>query len=230
MAITSDNVHSELNHISHQYALQEDGGLMQMNGLKVDEDPAWRLTNSRNWLHDALVERSTKWGLRFDRVNADCFGVPPAANPSQNTWAYHGTMEANVVWNCNGLMIKGNNHTITRNTVFDTSPLNFESDGQARHPRLFMRTRTSSDRYPMPMPLPMPNNPCTMPIPKQARDIAVYSWDDFGTCQCTDPFCTAQNESCCVLGDSNTYENANSVFVGNGMDGFLQLVDRKSVV
>ena len=33
---------------------------MQMNGLKVDEDPAWRLTNNRNWLHDALVERSTK--------------------------------------------------------------------------------------------------------------------------------------------------------------------------
>lgn len=24
---------------------------------------------SQNWLHDALVPRSTKWGLRFDRVN-----------------------------------------------------------------------------------------------------------------------------------------------------------------
>ena len=64
IAITSDNVHSELNRVSHQYAIQEDGGLMQMNGLKVDEDPAWRLTNERNWLHDALVGRSTKWGLR----------------------------------------------------------------------------------------------------------------------------------------------------------------------
>ena len=35
-------------------------------------------------------------------------------------------MTRNVVWNCNGLMVKGNNHTIVRNTVFDTDPLNFE--------------------------------------------------------------------------------------------------------
>lgn len=103
LAITSDNVHSELNHVSHQYAIQEDGGLMQMNGLKVHEDPAWRLTNDRNWLHDALVERSTKWGLRFDRVNSECFGNEPASGG--NTWAYHGEMTRNVVWNCNGLMV-----------------------------------------------------------------------------------------------------------------------------
>ena len=106
LAITSDNVHSELNHISHQFALQEDGGLMQMNGLKVDEEPAWGLTNERNWLHDALEPRSTKWGLRFDRVNSECYGIPEQAG--DKTWAYHGTMERNVVWNCNGFMIKGN--------------------------------------------------------------------------------------------------------------------------
>ena len=185
LAITADNVHSELNHVSYQYAIQEDGGLMQMNGLKVDEDPEWGLTNKHNWLHDALVERSTKWGLRFDRVNQECYGNVPSNGG--NTWAYHGSMEANVVWNCNGLMIKGNNHTITRNTVFDTSPLNFESDGQP-------------------------------------RDIAVYSYHDFGTCQCTDTHCIADNETCCVAGDSNTYENINSIFLGNGMDGFLALV------
>ena len=107
LAITSDNVHSELNHISHQFAIQEDGGLMQMNGLAVHEPVEWRLTNQRNWLHDALVERSTKWGLRFDRVNQDCYGNP--GPNSTNTWAYHGTMERNVVWACNGLMVKGNN-------------------------------------------------------------------------------------------------------------------------
>ena len=44
-----------------------------MNGLSPDDDPAWGLVNSRNWLHDALVERSTKWGLRFDRVNQECY-------------------------------------------------------------------------------------------------------------------------------------------------------------
>ena len=38
----------------------------------MDEDPARRLTNTYNWLHDALVDRSTKWGLRFDRNNAEC--------------------------------------------------------------------------------------------------------------------------------------------------------------
>ena len=129
LAITSDNVHTRLNRVSHQYALQEDGGLMQMNGLKVDEDPAWGLTNKQNWLHDALVERSTKWGLRFDRVNQECYGVPDV-NGSGTTWAYHGNMERNVIWNCNGMMVKGNNHSILRNTVFDTNPLNFESDGQ----------------------------------------------------------------------------------------------------
>jgi hypothetical protein len=94
-------------------------------------------------LHDALVERSPKWGLRFDRVNQECYGNEPSSGG--NTWAYHGTMENNVVWNCNGLMVKGNNHTINRNTVFGTSPLNFENDGQQ-------------------------------------RDIAVYSYNDFGAC------------------------------------------------
>jgi hypothetical protein len=120
VAISSDNVHTELNHISHQYALQEDVGLLQMSGLQGPgfrpkggevlpngEDPAWRLTNKRNWVHDALVERSTKWGMRFDRVNQECFGRSPVSDPEQQTWPYHGTMEHNVVWNCNGMMIKG---------------------------------------------------------------------------------------------------------------------------
>ena len=159
---------------------------MQMNGLNPGDDVRQRLTNERNWLHDALVARSTKWGLRFDRVNQECYAYSPPGT-TENTWPYHGTMVENVVWNCNGLMVKGNNHTIVRNTVFDTSPLNFESDGQA-------------------------------------RDIAVYSWDDFGTCQCTDSWCQANPATCCVAGDNNTYENANSVFERNGMDGFLGLI------
>lgn len=109
-------------------------------------------------------------------------------------------MAHNVVWNCNGLMVKGNNHTIVRNTVFDTSPLNFESDGQQ-------------------------------------RDIALYSWNDFGSCQCSDDICQAQNDTCCAEGATppawggrNTYENANSVVVGNGMDGFLGAVAGSSAV
>ena len=104
LAFAARSVVSELNHVSHQYAIQEDGGLMQMNGLRPGEDVELRLTNERNWLHDALVARSTKWGLRFDRVNSECYGNVPASGG--NTWAYHGSMEKNVVWNCNGLMVK----------------------------------------------------------------------------------------------------------------------------
>ena len=62
-----------------------------------------------------------------------CVGSDPTGN-GKKTWGYHGVMERNVVWNCNGIMVKGNNHSITRNTIFDTDPLNFESDGCAGHP------------------------------------------------------------------------------------------------
>ena len=93
-------------------------------------------------------------------------------------------MRRNVVWNCNGVMVKGNNHTIEHNTIFATDPLNFESDGQP-------------------------------------RDLALYSWSDFGTCQCTDTFCLALNETCCVPDDPNTYENLFSVVTNNGLDGLV---------
>ena len=162
IAITARSVTAELNHVAHLYAIQEDGGLMQMSGLDSDEPVEWKLINERNWLHDALEERSTKWGLRFDRVNRDCYGrKPPGAD--RKTWGLHGTMHRNVVWNCNGVMVKGNNHTITHNTIFATDPLNFESDGQA-------------------------------------RDLALYSWENFGTCECDDAYCLAMNETCCVPG------------------------------
>ena len=120
------------------------------------------------------TSRSAKWGLRFDRVNRECYGRKTADAPERKTWGLHGTMRRNVVWNCNGVMVKGNNHTIEHNTIFATDPLNFESDGQP-------------------------------------RDLALYSWSDFGTCQCTDTFCLALNETCCVPDDPNTYENLFSV-------------------
>ena len=54
----------------------------------------------RNWMHD-----SVKLGIRFD-------GDPPYG------FGYKGTMSANVVWNCGGLQVKGDNHTIVNNLVF----------------------------------------------------------------------------------------------------------------
>lgn len=53
-----------------------------------------------NWVHD-----QPKYGLRFD-------GEPP------NIGTY-GTMKNNVVFRCNGLMVKGDYHTANQNTVFE---------------------------------------------------------------------------------------------------------------
>ena len=47
----------------------------------------------------------------------------------KKTWGMHGVMHRNVAWRCSGMMVKGNNHSITRNTIFDTDPLNFENEG-----------------------------------------------------------------------------------------------------
>ena len=103
----------------------------------------------------------------------------------KKTWGMHGVMHRNVAWRCSGMMVKGNNHSITRNTIFDTDPLNFENEGG------------------------------------EPMDLAVYNWDNYGTCQCTDIYCVEANTTCCVAGDSHSYENANSLFVGNGLSAFL---------
>ena len=102
-------------------------------------------------------------------------------------------MRRNVVWNCNGVMVKGNNHTIEYNTIFNTDPLNFESDGQP-------------------------------------RDLALYSWETFGTCECRDPFCTALSETCCVDGDWNTFENRHSIVTNNGLEGLVGSVGGTAAV
>ena len=75
LAISALRVRSTLNRVHHQFAIQEDGGLMQMSGLDIAESPEWNLINEYNWLHDAAVFRSGKWGLRFDRNNKECFGT-----------------------------------------------------------------------------------------------------------------------------------------------------------
>ena len=89
---------------------------------EVDDEPvtsgddrhADAVTYRYNWLHDTLNIRSSKRGLRFDRSQHICSGL------EGNTWPFHGTMEKNVVWNTAGVMAKGNDHDVVRNTVFDT--------------------------------------------------------------------------------------------------------------
>ena len=55
----------------------------------------------QNWVHS-----SPKYGVRFD-------GQPPLPVGRD------GTMHSNVVWKCNGMMVKGDNHTVQHNLVFD---------------------------------------------------------------------------------------------------------------
>lgn len=56
----------------------------------------------QNWVHS-----SPKHGLRFD-------GQPPRVG-------CRGTMQSNVVWECGGMMVKGDNHTVLHNLVFEKS-------------------------------------------------------------------------------------------------------------
>ena len=51
------------------------------------------------------MHSSPKYGLRFD-------GQPPKVG-------HNGKMQSNVVWKCNGMMVKGDNHTVLHNLVFD---------------------------------------------------------------------------------------------------------------
>ena len=86
-----------LNHFSHQCwgLIQNDGSAVQtQTGAQTDA------VLENNWVHS-----SPKYGLRFD-------GQPPRVGRN-------GTMRANVAWNCSGLMVKGDAHTVVNNLAFD---------------------------------------------------------------------------------------------------------------
>lgn len=88
----------EYNDISETGFAQSDGALIQ---LRI---PGQRGSIIRyNWLHD-----SSKYGIRFD-------APIPARIYGSDTLAHH-----NVIWNANGMMVKGEDHRVYHNTVFDT--------------------------------------------------------------------------------------------------------------
>ena len=115
---------------------EEDNGQGKSVGSDAGDDFSGVFYLS-NWLHDSLNIRSSKRGLRFDRSQRECrrlcgLGLDSDLVPvgrmsadicnglENNTWPFHGVMRNNVVWNTAGVMAKGNNHTIQRNTIFDT--------------------------------------------------------------------------------------------------------------
>ncbi|PFX27256.1 hypothetical protein AWC38_SpisGene8026 [Stylophora pistillata] len=87
-----------LNHLHHQCwgIIQHDGSHVQLQ-IKSQTHAILQ----QNWVHS-----SVKYGVRFD-------GQPPLPV------GRNGTMHSKVVWKCNGMMVKGDNHTVQQNLVFD---------------------------------------------------------------------------------------------------------------
>ena len=87
----------KLNHIHHQCSgvLQHDGGSVQFQiGGQTKAKAQY------NWVHS-----TPKYGIRFD-------GQPPRVGTM-------GTIRNNVVWKSNGIMVKGDSHTVLNNLAFD---------------------------------------------------------------------------------------------------------------
>ena len=87
----------QLNHIHHQCwgVIQHDGAGIQFQiGAQTDA------TCEKNWVHS-----SPKYGIRFD-------GQPPRVGKN-------GKITTNVVMKTNGLMVKGDYHTVLNNLAFD---------------------------------------------------------------------------------------------------------------
>ena len=51
IGLSARSVDARLNHVHHQYAIQEDGGLIQESGLNDNEPAEWGLINAQNWVH-----------------------------------------------------------------------------------------------------------------------------------------------------------------------------------
>ena len=76
--------------------IQNDGAAVQ-----IMVRTQWNSLQRQNWLHS-----SPKFAIRYD-------GGPPAK------LGHRGTMKENVVWQTGGLMVKGDNHTVENNLVFE---------------------------------------------------------------------------------------------------------------
>jgi|GEM_PF-4418752 len=89
---------AEYNDISNSGFAQSDGAMIQVR-IAAQKGTIIRY----NWLHD-----SVKYGVRFD-------APIPARFYGSDAIAHH-----NVIWNANGMMVKGENQRVYHNMVFDT--------------------------------------------------------------------------------------------------------------
>ncbi|XP_066926049.1 uncharacterized protein [Clytia hemisphaerica] len=96
-----------MNRITRQCfgVIQNDGA-----GIQLQRKPQYYAQITHNWVFD-----SPKYGIRFD-------GQLPKIGTN-------GNMSYNVVWRCNGMMVKGDYHNVTNNLAFHKRNAQ-DSDGQ----------------------------------------------------------------------------------------------------
>ena len=117
--ITAGGAHNlpvqvELNFFEKQLAMQDDGSFVEGGGTPS--------TNYQfNW-----ATNSGKAGLRWDGYYPGTLG---------------GYMRQNVAWNCSQMVVKGDRHNVTRNTVFDASDT---TASHAKHDRPRYQDHTSA--------------------------------------------------------------------------------------
>lgn len=85
--------------------IQNDGA-----GIQLQRKPQRNSQITWNWVYD-----SPKYGIRYDGEFPDI--------------GYNGNISFNVVWKCNGIMVKGENHTVLNNLAFEKRNAK-DSDGQ----------------------------------------------------------------------------------------------------
>ena len=87
------------NKVSNTGLLQSDGAVFQGTKNYVEDSDV-----HHNWIFD-----TTKYALRFD-----------APGGSAGEAGHYGQMHHNYIYNAKGMMVKGNHHYISHNTVFNT--------------------------------------------------------------------------------------------------------------
>ncbi|KAL9968135.1 hypothetical protein ACROYT_G026469 [Oculina patagonica] len=108
---------AKLNDISRQCwgMIAHDGA-----GMQVQVKRQTKLVFEQNWIHD-----SPKYGLRFDgEPKIDKHGVLKIGGK-------YGTMRRNVIRKTNGMMVKGDYHTVDHNLVFHKYSKHGDADGQS---------------------------------------------------------------------------------------------------
>ncbi|CAL4065211.1 unnamed protein product, partial [Meganyctiphanes norvegica] len=88
--------------IKYNHVVGQCSGLIQNDGsgIHIENGPTEGVKVSHNWVHD-----SPKLAVRFDGAG--------------ERMGYNGYQGFNVVWKTNGMMVKGDNHTVENNVAFD---------------------------------------------------------------------------------------------------------------